>query len=85
MEPLHMACHPEHTRWRVTNDSVGIAERVAQLHQRKPALLVLEAAVGLAGRLGGRPGPGQSARGSGEPSPHPGFGRQLGQRPMRSM
>jgi transposase len=42
-DQLDIACRPEHIRWRVANDSTGIAQCIAQLHQLKPALIVLEA------------------------------------------
>jgi transposase len=45
-DPLDMACRPEDTRWRVAHDSSGIAERIIQLRQLQPALLVLEATGG---------------------------------------
>jgi transposase len=45
-DQLDSACRPEHTRWRVTNDSPGIAQGLAQLRQLKPALIVLEATGG---------------------------------------
>jgi transposase len=45
-DQLDMACRPEHTRWRVANDSTGIAQCLAQLRQLKPALIVLEATGG---------------------------------------
>jgi transposase len=48
---LDIACRPEPTRWRVANDSAGIAECLAQLRQRKPALIVLEATGGWQGSL----------------------------------
>jgi transposase len=43
---LDLACRPEPTRWRVANDSAGIAECISPLHQLKPALIVLEATGG---------------------------------------
>jgi transposase len=48
---LDIACRPEPTRWRVANDSAGMAECIAPLRQRKPALLVLEATGGWQGSL----------------------------------
>jgi transposase len=42
-EHLDIACRLEPTRWRVANDSAGIAPCIAQLRQLKPALIVLEA------------------------------------------
>jgi hypothetical protein len=32
-EHLDIACRPEHTRWRVANDSAGIGQCLAQLRQ----------------------------------------------------
>jgi transposase len=48
---LDIACRPEPTRWRVAHDSAGIAECLAPLRQRKPALIVLEATGGWQGSL----------------------------------
>jgi transposase len=48
---LDFACRPEPTRWRVAHDSAGMAECLAQLRQRKPALIVLEATGGWQGSL----------------------------------
>lgn len=48
---LDLACRPEHPRWRVANDSAGIAQCLAQLRQLKPALIVLEATGGWQGSL----------------------------------
>jgi transposase len=48
---LDLACRPEHTRWRVANDSAGIAQCLAQLRQLKPTLIVLEATGGWQGSL----------------------------------
>jgi transposase len=48
---LDVACRPEHTRWRVANDSAGIAQCLAQLRQLKPTLIVLEATGGWQGAL----------------------------------
>jgi transposase len=48
---LDIACRPGPTRWRVANDSAGIAACLAQLRQRKPALIVLEATGGWQGSL----------------------------------
>jgi transposase len=48
-DQLAIACRPEHTRWRVTNDSASIAERIIQLRQLKPTLIVLEATGGWQG------------------------------------
>jgi transposase len=45
-DQLDMACRPEDTRWRVANDSTGIAQCLSQLRQLKPALIVLEATGG---------------------------------------
>jgi transposase len=45
-EHLDIACRPESTRWRVTNDSAGIAQCLAYLRPLKPALIVLEATGG---------------------------------------
>jgi transposase len=45
-DQLDIACRPEPTRWRVANDSAGIAPCIAQLRQLKPALIVLEATGG---------------------------------------
>jgi transposase len=45
-DQLDIACRPEHTRWRVANDSTGIAESLIHLHWRKPTLIVLEATGG---------------------------------------
>ena len=45
-DQLDIACRPEPTRWRVANDSAGIAQCLAQLRQLKPALIVLEATGG---------------------------------------
>jgi transposase len=45
-DQLDIACRPEDTRWRVANDSSGIAELIIQLRQLKPALIVLEATGG---------------------------------------
>jgi transposase len=39
-EPLDLACRPEPTRWRVANDSAGIAQCIAHLRPLKPALIV---------------------------------------------
>jgi transposase len=50
-EHLDIACRPEHTRWRVANDSAGIAACLLQLCQLKPTLLVLEATGGWQGAL----------------------------------
>src|SRR4030095_1003346 len=43
---LDLACRPENTRWRVANDTAGIAQCLAQLRQLKPTLIVLEATGG---------------------------------------
>ena len=43
---LDLACRPEDTRWRVANDTAGIAQGVAQLRQLQPTLMVLEATGG---------------------------------------
>jgi transposase len=48
---LDLACRPEDTRWRVANDSAGIAQCLAQLRQLKPTLIVLEATGGWQGSL----------------------------------
>jgi transposase len=48
---LDIACRPEPTRWRVAHDRAGMAECRAQLRQRKPALIVLEATGGWQGSL----------------------------------
>jgi transposase len=48
-DQLDIACRPEHTRWRVANDSAGIAQGLAQFRQLKPALIVLEATGGWQG------------------------------------
>jgi transposase len=45
-DQLDIACRPEHIRWRVANDSAGIAQCLAQLRQLQPALIVLEATGG---------------------------------------
>jgi transposase len=45
-DQLDIACRPEDTRWRVANDSTGIAQCLSQLRQLKPALIVLEATGG---------------------------------------
>lgn len=45
-DQLDIACRPEHTRWRVANDSTGIAESLIHLHWRRPTLIVLEATGG---------------------------------------
>jgi transposase len=45
-DQLDVACRPEPSRWRVANDSSGIAQCLAQLRQLKPALIVLEATGG---------------------------------------
>jgi transposase len=45
-DQLDIACRPEPTRWRVANDSAGIAECMAHLRQLKPVLIVLEATGG---------------------------------------
>jgi transposase len=45
-EHLDLACRPEHTRWRVANDSAGIAQCLAHLRPLKPSLIVLEATGG---------------------------------------
>jgi transposase len=45
-EHLDIACRPEPTRWRVANDSAGIAQCLAYLLPLKPALIVLEATGG---------------------------------------
>jgi transposase len=45
-DQLDIACRPEPTRWRVANDSAGIAQCMAQLRQLKPVLIVLEATGG---------------------------------------
>jgi transposase len=45
-DQLDIACRPEPTRWRVANDSAGIAQCLAQLRQLKPVLIVLEATGG---------------------------------------
>jgi transposase len=50
-EPLDLACRPEPTRWRVANDSAGIAQCIAHLRPLKPALIVLEATGGWQGAL----------------------------------
>jgi transposase len=49
---LDLACRPEHTRWRVANDSAGIAQCLAQLRQLQPGLIVLEATGGWPCSLG---------------------------------
>jgi transposase len=49
---LDLACRPEPTRWRVANDSAGIAECLIHLRQRKPTLIVLEATGGWQSSLG---------------------------------
>jgi transposase len=51
-EHLDIACRPEPTRWRVAHDSAGIAQGMAQLCQRKPVLIVLEATGGWQSSLG---------------------------------
>jgi transposase len=43
---LDCACRPEPRRWRVANDSGGIAECISHLRQLKPVLIVLEATGG---------------------------------------
>lgn len=48
---LDIACRPAPTRWRVAHDSAGMAECLAQLRQRKPALIVLEATGGWQGSV----------------------------------
>jgi transposase len=48
---LDLACRPEDARWRVANDHAGIAQCLAQLHQLKPMLIVLEATGGWQGSL----------------------------------
>jgi transposase len=45
-DQLDIACRPEHRRWRVANDSAGIANCLLQLRQLKPTLIVLEATGG---------------------------------------
>jgi transposase len=45
-DQLDIACRPEHTRWRVANDSAGLAQCLAQLRQLQPARIVLEATGG---------------------------------------
>ena len=50
-EHLDIACRPEHTCWRVANDSAGIAQCLAHLRPLKPALIVLEATGGWQGAL----------------------------------
>jgi transposase len=50
-EHLDIACRPEPTRWRMANDSAGIAQCLAQLCELKPALIVLEATGGWQGAL----------------------------------
>ena len=45
-DDLDLACRPENTRWRVANDTAGIAQCLAPLRQRKPTLMVLEATGG---------------------------------------
>ena len=50
-DQLDIACRPEDTRWRVANDSAGIAPCLAHLRQLKPALIVLEATGGWQGSL----------------------------------
>jgi transposase len=45
-EHLDIAYRPEPKRWRVANDSAGIAQCIAQCRQLKPALIVLEATGG---------------------------------------
>jgi transposase len=48
---LDIACRPAPTRWRVANDSTGIAQWISQLRQLKPTLIVLEATGGWQGPL----------------------------------
>ena len=45
-DQLNIACRPEPTRWRVADDSAGIADGLLQLRQLKPTLIVLEATGG---------------------------------------
>jgi transposase len=45
-DQLDVACRPEPTRWRVANDSAGVAQCLSQLRQLKPAIIVLEATGG---------------------------------------
>jgi transposase len=44
--PLDIACRPEPARWRVANDSAGIAQCLAHLRPLTPSLIVLEATGG---------------------------------------
>jgi transposase len=50
-DQLDLACRPEPTRWRVANDTTGIAQCIADLRQLKPTLIVLEATGGWQGSL----------------------------------
>ena len=50
-DQLDLACRPEPTRWRVANDTTGIAQCSADLRQLKPTLIVLEATGGWQGSV----------------------------------
>jgi transposase len=50
-DQLDLAYRPAPTRWRVANDTPGLAQCIADLRQLKPALIVLEATGGWQGSL----------------------------------
>ena len=43
---LDAATRPDGDRWQVVNDAAGVATLVARLHERQPALVVVEATGG---------------------------------------